>query len=66
MIELSIYNAEDDSLADIDCIGHGRNAGYAEYLTAPAENAHRVETDMPGAGRATARPRACALDALAV
>lgn len=53
MVDFSIYNAEDDSLADIDYIGHGRDGGFAEYMVAPAENAHRVETGMSDAGLAT-------------
>lgn len=46
MVDFSIYNREDDSLADIDYIGHGRDGGYAEYVVVPAENAHVVDTDM--------------------
>ncbi|TXR50656.1 alcohol dehydrogenase family protein [Phyllobacterium endophyticum] len=46
MVDFSIYNREDDSLADIDYIGHGRDGGYAEYVAVPAENAHVVNTDM--------------------
>ena len=46
MVDFSIYNREDESLADIDYMGHGRDGGYAEYMTLPAENAHLVDTDM--------------------
>jgi NADPH:quinone reductase-like Zn-dependent oxidoreductase len=46
MVDFSIYNRDDDSLADIDYIGHGRDGGYAEYVTVPAENAHVVDTGM--------------------
>lgn len=46
MVDFSIYNREDDSLADIDYIGHGRDGGYAEYVAVPAENAHVVNTDL--------------------
>ena len=46
MVDFSIYNREDDSLADIDYMGHGRDGGYAEYMALPAENAHVVATDM--------------------
>ena len=31
MVDFSIYNRDDDSLADIDYMGHGRDGGYAEY-----------------------------------
>jgi NADPH:quinone reductase-like Zn-dependent oxidoreductase len=46
IVDFSIYNREDDSLADIDYMGHGRDGGYAEYMTLPAENAHVVQTPM--------------------
>ena len=46
MVDFSIYNDEGDSLADIDYIGHGRNGGFAEYLTVPDENAHLVDNDL--------------------
>lgn len=53
MLDFSLYNRDDDSLADIDYIGHGRDGGYAEYMTAPAENAHVVRTDMSDVELAT-------------
>ncbi|CDN52090.1 alcohol dehydrogenase family protein [Neorhizobium galegae] len=46
MVDFSIYNREDDSLADIDYMGHGRDGGYAEYMALPAENAHVINTTM--------------------
>lgn len=46
MVDFSIYNRDDDSLADIDYMGHGRDGGYAEYQALPAENAHVVDTDL--------------------
>lgn len=46
MVDFSLYNRADDSLADIDYIGHGRDGGYAEYMTLPAENAHPVSTTL--------------------
>ncbi len=53
MVDFSIYNREDDSLADIDYIGHGRDGGYAEYVTVPSENAHFVTSTMSDAELAT-------------
>jgi NADPH:quinone reductase-like Zn-dependent oxidoreductase len=53
MVDFSIYNTTTDSLADIDYIGHGRDGGYAEYCAVPAENAHRIESDMSDAELAT-------------
>jgi alcohol dehydrogenase len=53
MVDFSLYNRDDDSLADIDYIGHGRDGGYAEYVAVPAENAHCVETEMTDAELAT-------------
>ncbi|AJD46208.1 zinc-binding dehydrogenase [Rhizobium sp. SEMIA 4085] len=46
MVDFSIYNRKDDSLADIDYMGHGRDGGYAQYMALPAENAHVVDTDL--------------------
>jgi NADPH:quinone reductase-like Zn-dependent oxidoreductase len=46
MVDFSIYNRDDDSLADIDYMGHGRDGGYAEYQAVPAENAHVVDSDL--------------------
>ncbi|MDX0999236.1 Zn-dependent oxidoreductase [Sinorhizobium medicae] len=46
MVDFSIYNRDDDSLADIDYMGHGRDGGYAEYMALPAENAHVVATEL--------------------
>jgi NADPH:quinone reductase-like Zn-dependent oxidoreductase len=53
MVDFSIYNRDDDSLADIDYMGHGRDGGYAEYMALPAENAHVVSTDLTDVELAT-------------
>ncbi|MBS3803026.1 MAG: alcohol dehydrogenase family protein [Oleiphilaceae bacterium] len=55
IVDFSIYNRPegDDSLADIDYIGHGRDGGYAEYTAVPSANAHTVDTDMSDAELAT-------------
>jgi NADPH:quinone reductase-like Zn-dependent oxidoreductase len=53
MVDFSIYNRDDDSLVDIDYIGHGRDGGYAEYVAVPAESAWNVKTSMSDAGLAT-------------
>jgi len=53
MIDFSIYNRDDDSLADIDYIGHGRDGGYAEYCVVPADHAHLVRRDLADAELAT-------------
>jgi NADPH:quinone reductase-like Zn-dependent oxidoreductase len=53
IVDASIYNRDDDSLADIDYIGHGRDGGYAEYTAIPAENAHRVDSTYSDAELAT-------------
>ncbi len=46
LVDFSIYNAPDDYLGDIDYMGHGRDGGYAEYMSLPAENAHAVRSAM--------------------
>lgn len=53
IVDFSIYNTETDSLAEIDYMGHGRDGGYAEYMTLPAENAHRVSAPISDAELAT-------------
>lgn len=53
MVDFSIYNRDDDSMADIDYMGHGRDGGYAEYQALPAENAHVVDTDLTDVELAT-------------
>lgn len=53
MVDFSIYNRDDDSLADIDYIGHGRDGGYAEFQTVPADHAHVVDSSITDAELAT-------------
>ncbi len=53
MVDFSIYDRDDDPLADDDYIGHGRDGGYAEYTTVPADQACVVETDMTDVELAT-------------
>jgi NADPH:quinone reductase-like Zn-dependent oxidoreductase len=53
IVDFSIYNRDDDSLAEIDYIGHGRDGGYADYLTVPADHAHRVDTGLTDVELAT-------------
>lgn len=55
IVDFSIYNRPegDNSLADIDYIGHGRDGGYAEYTVVPSDNAYTVMTDMTEAELAT-------------
>ena len=53
LVDFSIYNTETDSLTDIDYIGHGRDGGYAEYVTVPAENACPIQSGMTDAELAT-------------
>lgn len=55
MVDFSIYNRPegDDSLADIDYIGHGRDGGYAEYVAVPSGHAYRVDAPISDAELAT-------------
>jgi len=53
MVDFSLYNRDDDSLAEIDYIGHGRDGGYAEYCAVPADHAHAVKRDLADAELAT-------------
>ena len=55
MVDFSIYHRPegDDSLADIDYIGHGRDGGYAEYAVVPSENAYEITSGISDAELAT-------------
>lgn len=58
MVDFSIYNRNEDGLTDMDCanmdyIGHGRDGGFAEFATVPANQAHAVDTDMTDVELAT-------------
>jgi NADPH:quinone reductase-like Zn-dependent oxidoreductase len=55
IVDFSIYNRPegDDSLADIDYTGHGRDGGYAEYTVVDAANAHPIDTPLSDAELAT-------------
>jgi NADPH:quinone reductase-like Zn-dependent oxidoreductase len=55
IVDFSIYNRPegDDSLADIDYTGHGRDGGYAEYTVVDAANAHAIDTPLGDAELAT-------------
>jgi NADPH:quinone reductase-like Zn-dependent oxidoreductase len=53
IVDASIYNRDDDSLADIDYIGHGRDGGFAEYAAVPSANAHAIDSSYSDAELAT-------------
>ncbi|TVP59203.1 MAG: Zn-dependent oxidoreductase [Halomonadaceae bacterium] len=55
IVDFSLYNRPegDESLADIDYIGHGRDGGYAEYTVVPNESAYTIVSDMTDAELAT-------------
>ena len=53
MVDFSIYNRGDDNPVDDDYIGHGRDGGFAEYATVPADQASVVDTDMTDVELAT-------------
>ena len=55
MVDFCIYNRPegDDSLRDIDYYGHGRDGGFAEYMTVEDGNAIKVESEMDDAELAT-------------
>ena len=53
IVDASIYNRDDDSLADIDYIGHGRDGGYGEYAAVPSDHALQVNSRYSDAELAT-------------
>lgn len=59
LVDFSIYHGRDEKgapvmdLANVDYIGHGRDGGFAEYVTVPSENAHYIKRDMSAPELAT-------------
>ncbi len=55
MVDFCIYNRPegDNSLADIDYYGHGRDGGFAEYMVAESGNVYSVKSDLDDAELAT-------------
>lgn len=55
MVDFCIYNRPegDNSLADIDYYGHGRDGGFAEYMVADSANVHCVDSTLDDAELAT-------------
>lgn len=58
MVDFSIYHGGDRSRTDLDCentdyIGHGRDGGFAEFVTAPADQARAVASDKSDVELAT-------------
>lgn len=53
MVDFSIYNGDGISLSDIDYFGHGRDGGYAEFMTVPSNQAHLSHAAMSDAELAT-------------
>jgi NADPH:quinone reductase-like Zn-dependent oxidoreductase len=53
LVDFNMYGPDPEFLGDIDYIGHGRDGGYAEYMTVPAANARQVNTTMTDVELAT-------------
>lgn len=53
VVDLTLYNSPTDSLANMDYIGHGRDGGYAEFLTVPSENACLIRSELSSTELAT-------------
>lgn len=59
LVDFSIYHGRDENggaimdLANVDYIGHGRDGGFAEYVTVPSANAHSIAAPIPDAALAT-------------
>jgi NADPH:quinone reductase-like Zn-dependent oxidoreductase len=53
MLDFSIYNGDGISLVDIDYFGHGRDGGFAQYMTCPSDQAYQCHTPMSDAELAT-------------
>lgn len=46
LVDFNLYGPDPTYLGDVDYIGHGRNGGYAEFMTVPAANARRIDTEL--------------------
>ncbi|MDQ2077577.1 alcohol dehydrogenase family protein [Marinimicrobium sp. ABcell2] len=54
IVDFCLYQeTSDHTPIAVDYMGHGRDGGYAEYLTAPADNAQAINSDMTDAELAT-------------
>lgn len=45
LVDFALYS-EEGSVVDGDIIGSERNGGFAEYVAVPAENAHKVDSEL--------------------
>jgi NADPH:quinone reductase-like Zn-dependent oxidoreductase len=46
LVDFNLYGSDPAFLGDVDYIGHGRDGGYAEFMTVPSANARRVNTEL--------------------
>src|SRR5689334_22424841 len=46
LVDFNVYGPDPKFLGDVDYIGHARDGGYAEFMTVPAANARRVDTQL--------------------
>lgn len=46
LVDPTLYSEEGDGLVGAGLIGSERDGGFAEYVTVPAENAHKVDTPL--------------------
>lgn len=46
LVDPTLYSEEGDGLVGAGLIGSERDGGFAEYVTVPAENAHKVDTSL--------------------
>ena len=46
LVDFNLYGTDPAFLGDVDYIGHGRDGGYAEFMTVPSGNARRVNTEL--------------------
>lgn len=49
LVDSALYGTEGEGLLDAGLIGSERDGGFAELVAVPAENAHRIESDLSDA-----------------
>ena len=53
LVDSALYTGEGEGLLDAGIIGSERDGGFAELVTVPAENAHKIQSDLSDAELAT-------------
>ena len=53
IVDPALYSGDETRLADTELLGSERDGGFADYVTVPAGNAHRIDSPLSDAELAT-------------